>query len=63
MKQSSTLSPHTSLHTSPLPHLQVDRESYLVPASCFATACCLNCMTMMFERDSQKFKLAFLAGE
>lgn len=42
---------------------QVAPEAYLVPACCFATAFCLNALTMLFERDGQKFQLAYLGGQ
>ncbi|KAG1671643.1 hypothetical protein FOA52_006874 [Chlamydomonas sp. UWO 241] len=42
---------------------QVDSYvTYLVPASCFFTAFVLNSLTMLFERDSQRMKLAFFGA-
>ena len=34
-----------------------------MPACCFTTAFCLNALTMLFERDGQKFQLAYLGGQ
>lgn len=51
------------MYTLPLECTQVAPEAYLVPACCFTTAFCLNALTMLFERDGQKFQLAYLGGQ
>mmetsp|Transcript_37013 Transcript_37013/g.109094 ORF Transcript_37013/g.109094 Transcript_37013/m.109094 type:complete len:615 (-) Transcript_37013:439-2283(-) len=41
----------------------VDKEwTYLVPATCFFTAFVLSLLTMVFERDTQRFRLAFFGA-
>lgn len=51
------------MRTLPPVFTQVAPEAYLVPACCFTTAFCLNALTMLFERDGQKFQLAYLGGQ
>jgi hypothetical protein len=42
--------------------MQVNPYAYVVPACCFLTAFTMNCLTMLFERDSQKFQFGLIGS-